>query len=331
MILADKIMEERKRNGWSQEELAEKLSVSRQSVSKWESAQSVPDLQRVIQLADIFGVSTDYLLKDDYVIGDTDAIVESYTEHTTCRQVSMEEANRFIEYRHRMAPKVALGTLLCILSPALLVLLAGFSDAGMFGITESAAMCVGVIVLLVMVAAAVFIFIMSGRGGDEFRYLESEVFETAYGVDGMVRERRKEQEGSYTRGIAIGVVMCIMACVPLLVAGVMDAADHICCAMVTLLLALVAIGVYMIIDVCVIRGSYDILLQQGDYIRSQKKAQKQQEHIGSVYWCLVTAVYLGWSFWTLRWDFTWIIWPVAGVLYGAIAGIFRLVNGLKES
>ena len=65
MILADKIMEERKKNGWSQEELADKLSVSRQAVSKWERAQSVPDLQRVIQLAEIFNVSTDYLLKDE--------------------------------------------------------------------------------------------------------------------------------------------------------------------------------------------------------------------------------------------------------------------------
>ena len=59
MILAEKIMEERKKNGWSQEELAEKLSVSRQAVSKWESAQSIPDLQRVIQLSEILGVSTD--------------------------------------------------------------------------------------------------------------------------------------------------------------------------------------------------------------------------------------------------------------------------------
>ena len=65
MILAEKIMEERKKNGWSQEELAEKLSVSRQAVSKWESAQSIPDLQRVIQLSEIFGVCTDYLFKDE--------------------------------------------------------------------------------------------------------------------------------------------------------------------------------------------------------------------------------------------------------------------------
>ena len=51
MILADKIIEERKKNGWSQEELAEKIGVSRQAVSKWEGAGSIPDLQRVIQLA----------------------------------------------------------------------------------------------------------------------------------------------------------------------------------------------------------------------------------------------------------------------------------------
>ena len=49
MILAEKISEERKKNGWSQEELAEKLSVSRQSVSKWESGQSVPDLNRILK------------------------------------------------------------------------------------------------------------------------------------------------------------------------------------------------------------------------------------------------------------------------------------------
>ena len=50
MILADKIINERKKNGWSQEELAELLSVSRQSVSKWESAQAVPDLAKIINL-----------------------------------------------------------------------------------------------------------------------------------------------------------------------------------------------------------------------------------------------------------------------------------------
>lgn len=65
MILADKIIELRKRAGMSQEELAEKLDVSRQSVSKWESAQSMPDLNRILKIAEIFSVSTDTLLKEE--------------------------------------------------------------------------------------------------------------------------------------------------------------------------------------------------------------------------------------------------------------------------
>ena len=62
MILADKIITLRKKAGWSQEELAQKLDVSRQSVSKWESAQSMPDIDKILQLSSLFSVTTDCLL-----------------------------------------------------------------------------------------------------------------------------------------------------------------------------------------------------------------------------------------------------------------------------
>lgn len=65
MIFADKLIRLRKKAGWSQEELASQMNVSRQSVSKWEGAQSVPDLDKIVRLSKLFGVSTDYLLKDE--------------------------------------------------------------------------------------------------------------------------------------------------------------------------------------------------------------------------------------------------------------------------
>ncbi len=65
MLLSEKIMSLRKRNGWSQEELAQRLGVSRQSVSKWESMASMPDIQKIMAMSELFGVSTDYLLKDE--------------------------------------------------------------------------------------------------------------------------------------------------------------------------------------------------------------------------------------------------------------------------
>ena len=64
MTFSDKLIALRRKAGWSQEELAERLNVSRQSVSKWESAQSMPDIDKIVQLSSLFSVTTDYLLKD---------------------------------------------------------------------------------------------------------------------------------------------------------------------------------------------------------------------------------------------------------------------------
>ena len=65
MTFSDKLIALRKKAGWSQEELAERLNVSRQSVSKWESAQSMPDIDKILQLSSLFSVTTDCLLKDE--------------------------------------------------------------------------------------------------------------------------------------------------------------------------------------------------------------------------------------------------------------------------
>jgi transcriptional regulator with XRE-family HTH domain len=64
MNLSEKILLLRKQKGFSQEQLAERLGISRQAVSKWESGQAVPDIDKIINISDLFNVSTDYLLKD---------------------------------------------------------------------------------------------------------------------------------------------------------------------------------------------------------------------------------------------------------------------------
>ena len=128
MILAEKIMEERKKNGWSQEELAEKLSVSRQAVSKWESAQSIPDLQRVIQLSEIFGVNTDYLLKDECETPQPIEGVEPSDKDFPLKKVSVEDANDFMEVRKKNAPKIAAAVAACIVSPYIFGRIIGGAD-----------------------------------------------------------------------------------------------------------------------------------------------------------------------------------------------------------
>ena len=62
-----------------------------------------------------------------------------------------------------------------------------------------------------------------------------------------------------------------------------------------------------------------------DKIINERKRSRKIEPFGGIYWCTVTAVYLGWSFWSSRWDFTWIIWPVAGVLFAALSALLKVI------
>ena len=65
MKLSDKIIKLRKAKGWSQEDFAEKLNVSRQAVSRWENGTALPDANNILQLSKLFAVSADYLLNED--------------------------------------------------------------------------------------------------------------------------------------------------------------------------------------------------------------------------------------------------------------------------
>lgn len=326
MILADKIMEERKRNGWSQEELAQKLGVSRQSVSKWESAQSVPDLNRILQLADLFSVSTDYLLKDEIESKkDGDGLSESVDISKKIRKVSMEEASDFLRLNEKKAPVMALGVSLCIISPVLLIILAGFSCSGLFGISEKIASGLGITVLLLLVSVSVFIFIKCCQEDEKYKYLETQEIETEYGIKGMVKEKKSDFSGKYHTFIACGVVLCILSCVPLIISSFVSDTDYVYTSMVGVLLIIVSVAVNMFVRVGIVNGSYDILLQEGDYTAAKKEGNPVIGRVNTIYWCLATAIYLGWSFVTGRWGETWIIWPVAGVLYAVVESIVKLV------
>ena len=313
MILADKIIEERKKNGWSQEELANKLGVSRQAVSKWESAGSIPDLQRILQMSELFGVTTDYLLKDEI----EEAPLNEYVETNTI-MVSMEEANQYLDMKSRGSRIVANATSLCILSPVPLIVLGTMTE-------NHTLIGFSLVFLLILVAIAVYLFVNYGLRESHMQHLEKESFETEYGVSGMVRERRDKYEPAFIRNIAIGVVLCILSVIPTIMTGVMEADDSICGLSVGLLLIIVSIGVNILIRAGMIKSSYDTLLQEGEYTKEEKHLKKKTDDFSGAYWCLVVVIYLGWSFWTNNWKMTWIIWPVAGVLYAAVLGIVKMI------
>ncbi len=327
MILADKIINERKKNGWSQEELAEQLSVSRQSISKWEGAQAIPDIQKIIKMAELFGVTTDYLLKDDV---EPEVISSSDTQFaeasvTDAIRVSMEEANEYLELEEQVIPRTANMVSLCIFAPALLLFLIAASEIPGFPLGTTGCVAIGVVSLLLLISVAVFFFIIDGMKMKRFEYLETSPIETLYGVTGMVKERKKATEQTNVIMTALGVILCIVSPIPLLIVSFLGTPDYLITLMVSVLLLFVCGGVNLLVRAGSMNAACDKLLQEGDYTIKEKKKSPVISSVSSIYWILATAIFLAWSFLTNDWGHTWILWPIAGVLFGVVITIVNAV------
>ena len=70
----------------------------------------------------------------------------------------------------------------------------------------------------------------------------------------------------------------------------------------------------------------DKLLEEGDYSRLNKKAGVWD----GIYWAIITAIYFGWSFTTMRWEMTWIVWPIAGVVFAAYREVMKMIIKSKK-
>lgn len=295
MILAEKIALLRRQNGWSQEELADQLNVSRQAVSKWEGGTSIPDLDKILNLSALFEVSTDYLLKDELEQPDATAPLPKEERVTEpCRTVSFDEANAYLSTVRAVHGKMAAGVGLCILSPIALLVLGAWSDGTP---NEERMAGLGVIFLLLFVALGLLLILPAAIRLKAFEYLEKEQIALAYGVEGIVERQKQEYAPTYRRSMTQGVVLCV--------------------------LAIVAGAVQLFIRAVMTQGSFDKLLQTGEYTVREKWTNRRVGWFAGAYWCLVPAAYLAVSFWNNNWENSWIIWAVAGLVFAALYSAVR--------
>lgn len=314
MMLADKIISLRKRNGWSQEDLAERMNVSRQSVSKWESDQSTPDIGKILELSRIFQVTTDYLLKDELEEPSEPEPPSPAEEEPEPDgySVSAAEAEDFLSAMARHGRQSGFGVLLCILSPVPLIVSSAYED-------HRFSIAIGMAALLIFIAAAVVLFIVSESNIKAYEHYKKQPIRLDQAAQELVSAWQQQERQSLVYRNAGGAVLCILGVLPMLLGGILDLSDFILIHLTALLLVFVAVGVYLFVTAGTTRSGYDQLLQEGDYAPERKK----NKWLEDFYWPVVTAIYLGWSFWTSNWGFTWIIWPVAGCLFAALSAVLE--------
>lgn len=372
MILADKIIKERKKLGLSQEELAEKMNVSRQAVSKWESNQSVPEIEKILQLSRLFGVTTDYLLKDEIENGDSagkeekqsGTVKETFSKESpsqdtptivaeksgsfpfnhkavsigtvsenkgaqTLRNVTAEEAKAYIVQRKTASRNIAIGTFLCIISVVPMFMLCGINESGVFSLSDNASGALGLILMLIPVAAAVGLFVYTGFKNAPYEFLEKEPFETEHGVTDLVREQQKAFNGTYVKFNIIGAIICVLSPIALFIGAINE---FTMLAALSIMLIIAGIGVVFFILAGVPHECMKKLLKEGEYSEEAKKSKGIKGTVAIVYWLVVTAVYLLILFLSKEqggnWKdgSSWVIWPVAAVLFPAVmslCGIFE--------
>ncbi|MBQ8849796.1 MAG: helix-turn-helix transcriptional regulator [Clostridia bacterium] len=338
MILADKIIKHRKQKGWSQEELAEKMGVSRQAVSKWESAQAIPDIEKILALGELFGVSTDYLLKDsfgdgeDFEFSSAATVSSAEDEADTLRYVSKEEASKYIEERKRASWQIALATFLCVLSPIPLIILGGIADTNLIWFTGMDVV-IGVLelgALFAFVIASLPFFISCGIRHESYKFLEdsaSFVLDTA--AKEMTKKLLEQFNTTYITCNVIATCLCVAAPVPVML-GAFSKSGFLVTLLLGATIAMAAVGVFLFVFVGVRRASMQRLLSEGEFAPKEKKKAGILETAGLVYWLILTAFYLAWGFLENAWHINWVIFAVGGVLFAAFMAVMRLIVEKKK-
>ena len=240
------------------------------------------------------------------------------------RKVSIEDAQRYIKIVKKNTPSAVIATVLFVLCPVTLIILAGLSNCVPGTISEAFAAVVGLIVLFISIAVGVALWIAVDAKEKEFEFLDNEDFDTLYGVDGMVKEAHISFDKKRIPLLILAVLFCILCPVGIITAGILEAPDMLIICMIDLLLFMVAFAVGIFIYIARIGGIYSKLLRENVITAEEKKRKRIIGKLSGTYWCLVVVVFMIFGLGFNRWELSGVIFPIAGVLFAALIGILKI-------
>ncbi|MBO4262917.1 MAG: helix-turn-helix domain-containing protein [Clostridia bacterium] len=326
MKLAEKLILLRKKNGWSQEELAEKAGVALQTVSEWESGQSAPDIEQIVKLGELFGVSTDSLLKDEVQSENSSASAPK----KDVKRVSFEEATEYIEQRKRASRIISIATFLCILSPIALLILAAAANTGVIALAENVACIIGIVALFIFVTIAVAMFVYCGFTNAPYEYIErSAEYELEQGVGEKVAEMQKAFRNRYVLCNIIAICFCVLSPVPVTVAAFLGN-QFLTVVFLCVTIIFAGIGVFLFVSNGVRWASMQKLLIKGENAGNAASRSAITENVRSCYWGVIVAIYLLWSFLSGQWNISWLVFVVCGVLYPVVMSICDYISNKRN-
>ena len=181
--------------------------------------------------------------------------------------------------------------------------------------------------LLVGVSPFVGILVFSGIKLSPYGVRLQNPFVTSMHTKQIIKQEKKDFEAKFAIHITVAVILCVLG-VSLIILG--STLDGIFAYAFIAAFVIIAFAVYLFITSGNLYGIYHGLLKDVKEIKAAKKSEKLIEAIAPVYWCLIVATYLAISFIGGRWDISWVIFPIAGVAFGAIVTLIEAISKKDE-
>jgi len=238
------------------------------------------------------------------------------------------EVERYLQVSIENGKRIASGVGIILLGVAILIFMHALASGGF--LAEKVANAAGVGGLLLMIALAIYIFIMSGVKGEKYEKLETMLVKIDPYLHDRIAQMKEDYRPAFARSIAGGVALILVSVVGLVTVAILEIGEEFAVMlMVVGLLVAVGIAVGLFISSGARMEAYDKLLNEGDYTWRQREGKSFAERISGPYWMLIVVIYLAWSFISNNWGFTWIVWPIAGVLFGLISALYSAFAGKK--
>lgn len=321
MNIAKNLQYLRKRDKITQEDLADKLGVSRQSVSKWETGEAYPETEKLLSLCELFNVSLDDLMR-----GDISATATVETEDAEPQQAT--EIKAFHAHINKFSLGISLGVALILIGVALCVLLAGISFTLIEPYSELTAIMGGVAVIL-FVAPAVFLFVFNGIMHDRFQKAHPVIESPAAPKAELFSKRFPIAMALLISGILLDTAFLVVM-TSFIETGIISVSntDAIQCYITAAFLAALGCIVGGIVYLGIRRSKYNIeeYNKQTRATLNPSPRDKLAGAIGGIIMMSATALFLILGFTCKLWHPAWIVFPVCGILCGIVRTALNAKN-----
>lgn len=242
------------------------------------------------------------------------------TSHPTHPPVTLDEAKGYAEVQERSRFRAGLSVMCFVLSPSGVILLPTVASFGLLPASEGIWLFAGLLFLFVLVAAGVLLRVSISRHTAPYKRVVEGQFATNPEVTHWAEALRAQHEKARSRALTFAIACWILSPIPLIAASLLLEGTPHASLWTTLgvvcVLVLVATGLGILLPQS---WAHSVAEQLGDGGKTSDDESSLVGVIAAFYWPLLVAIYLAWSLIGDAWSHSWIIWPIGGVLFGAIA------------